>query len=102
MAFRHGVTIHHRDLRFNGESWLLCNPSEAVKKLKTDKIRCRKSLITNWRISWFGAFCQFFHSFSVTAGEVRRSADFSPQQRKRGMKAGEILGAVGGSRVAAD
>jgi len=39
-----------------------------VKKLKTAKIRLRKSLITNGRIFGFGAFSQFFHSFSVKAG----------------------------------
>src|SRR6266566_1676290 len=44
------------------------NPSEAVKKLKTAKIRRHKSLITNGGILCFGAFCQLFHSFSVKAG----------------------------------
>jgi hypothetical protein len=39
-----------------------------VKKLKSAKIRLRKSLIANGGILYFGAFCQFFHSFSVMAG----------------------------------
>jgi len=46
------------------------NASEAVKKLKTTKIRLRKSLITNEGSLCFGAFCQFFHTFSVTAGKT--------------------------------
>jgi len=37
-----------------------------VKKLKTAEIRCRKLLFTNNRMLRFGAFCQFFHPFSVS------------------------------------
>ena len=34
--------------------------------------------------------------------QILVALDFSPQQRKKGMRAGEILGSVGDSRVAAD
>jgi len=51
---------------------IVANPSEAVKKLKTTKIRLRKSLIINGRILWFKAFCQFFHSFSAFTDDPLR------------------------------
>jgi len=44
-----------------------------VKKLETAKVRRYKSLITNGGILCFGAFCQFFHSFSVKADRARHS-----------------------------
>jgi hypothetical protein len=48
------------------------NPSEGVKALKTGKTRRRKSLTTSGRTLRFGAFCQFFHTFSAMAKEEKR------------------------------
>jgi len=60
------------------------NASGAVKKLKMAKTCLRKSLITNGVILGFGAFRQFFHSFSAMganglAGSAR-CADRTPQR----------------------
>jgi len=65
------------------------NGSEAVKKLGTAKVRRHKSLITKGGILCFGAYRQFFHSFSVTADYnvigVRPSSGAVMSERERAL-----------------
>ncbi len=84
-----GYPVQFRRSRAPAGSHLAtCNRSEVVKKLKTAKIRRHKSLITNGGILCFGAFCQLFHSFSMTADGARAFQSAGSSSRTTGLRIG--------------